>query len=173
MATPAIEGTREALYRMSGVDLTALEGVDEGAALVILGEVGSDVSRFPTAKHFTSWLGLCPLHRGSAGKVRSRGVRRGAHRVAHALRLAAQSCHHAKNALGAFYRRIQARVGSPKAIVATARKLAERVYRVLRHGEAYVRQDAEAYEAAYRARVVEGLTRRARELGYRLEPTGG
>lgn len=155
---------------MSGVDLTALEGVDENTALVILGEVGPDVSRFPTAKHFTSWLGLCPLHRSSAGKIRSRGVRRGANRVAQALRMSAQGCHHAKNALGAFYRRIQARAGSPKAIVATARKLAERVYRILRHGEEYVRQDVEAYEAAYRARVVKGLTRRAGELGYRLEP---
>jgi transposase len=80
-------------------------------------------------------------------------------------------CHHAKNTLGAFYWRIQARAGAPKAIVATARKLAERVYRLLRHGEAYVRQDVEVYEAAYRARVVKGLARRAGELGYRLEPT--
>jgi transposase len=167
---PAFEEVREALYRMSGVDLTALEGIDENTALVILGEVGPDVSRFPSAKHFTSWLGLCPLHRGSAGKIKSRGVRRGANRVARALRLAAQGCHRAKNSLGAFYRRIQARVGSPKAIVATARKLAERVYRVLRYGEEYVRQDVEAYEAAYRARVVKGLARRAGELGYRLEP---
>jgi transposase len=167
---PAFADARVALYRMSGADLTALEGVDENTALVILGEVGPDVSRFPTAKHFTSWLGLCPLHRGSAGQIRSRRVRRGSSRAAHALRLAAQGCHGARNALGAFYRRIQARAGAPKAIVATARKLAERVYRVLRYGAAYVRQDVEAYEAAYRARVVKGLTRRARELGYRLEP---
>ena len=161
---------RETLYRMSGADLTALEGVDENTALVILGEVGPDVSRFPSAKHFTSWLGLCPQHRGSAGKIRSRGVRRGANRAAWALRMAAQGCHHAKNAVGAFYRRIQARSGAPKAIVATARKLAERVYRLLRYGEAYVRQDVEAYEAAYRTRVVKGLVRRAGQLGYRLEP---
>jgi len=98
------------------------------------------------------------------------GVRRGTNRLGLALRVAVQGCHHAKNALGAFYRRIQARAGAPKAIVATARKLAERVYRLLRYGEAYVRQDVEAYEAAYRARVVKGLTRRAGELGYRLEP---
>jgi hypothetical protein len=146
--------------RVAGVDLTVLEGVDES----------TDVGRFPTVKHFTSWLGLCPQHQGSAGKIRSRGTRRGANRVGRALRLAVRSCHHAKNALGAFYRRIQARAGAPKAIVATARKLAERVYRLLRYGEDYVRQDAEAYEAAYRARVVKGLARRAGELGYRLEP---
>jgi transposase len=165
------EGVRERLYRMSGADLTVLEGIDENTALVILGEIGADVSRFPTVKHFTSWLGLCPQHRGSAGKVKSRGVRRGANRVGRALRLAARGCHHAKNALGAFYRRLQARAGAPKAIVATARKLAERVYRLLRYGEQYVRQDAEAYEAAYQARVVKGLARRAGEMGYRLEPT--
>jgi transposase len=156
---------------MSGADLTVLEGIDENTALVILGEIGADVSRFPTVKHFTSWLGLCPQHRGSAGKIKSRGVRRGANRAGRALRLAARGCHHAKNALGAFYRRIQARAGAPKAIVATARKLAERVYRLLRYGEQYVRQDAEAYEAVYRARVVKGLARRAGELGYRLEPS--
>jgi transposase len=117
---PAFEGVREALYRMSGADLTVLEGVDENTALVILSEVGPDVSRFPTVKHFTSWLGLSPLHRSSAGKIRSRGVRRGANRAARALRVAVQGCHHAKNALGAFYRRIQAtlhaRSAEPKAL---------------------------------------------------------
>jgi transposase len=161
---------REALHRLSGVDLTMLEGIDEATALVILSEVGPDVSRFPTAKHFTSWLGLCPQHRSSAGTVSSRRVRRGMSRAGRALRLAVQSCHHAKHALGAFYRRIRARAGAPKAVVATARKLAERVYGLLRRGDAYVREDVEAYEAAYRARVVKGLARRAAEMGYRLQP---
>jgi transposase len=166
---PAFD-VRGALYRMAGVDLTVLEGVDANTALVILSEVGADVSRFATAKRFTSWLGLCPQHQSSAGKVKSRRVRRGAHRAGRAFRLAARSCHHARNALGAFYRRVQARAGAPKAIVATARKLAERVYRLLRYGGEYVYQEREAYEAAYRARLVKGLARRAAELGYRLEP---
>ena len=82
-----------------------------------------------------------------------------------------QGCHHAQHALGAFYRRIQARAGGPKAIVATARKLAERVYRLLKYGAEYVCQSIEAYEAAYRARLVKGLARKAAQLGYRLEPT--
>jgi len=157
------------LYRLAGVDLTVLEGIDANTALVILSEVGRDVSRFPTAKHFSSWLGLCPQHQGSAGKIRSRRVQRGASRAGRTFRLAVLGCHHAKHALGAFYRRIQARAGSPKAIVATARKLAERVYRLLKYGAEYVCQEMEAYETAYRKRLLKGLARRAAELGYRLE----
>jgi len=167
---PAFE-VGAALYRMAGVDLTVLEGIDETTALVILSEIGPDVSRFPSVKHFTSWLGLCPQHQSSAGKIKSRRVRRGAHRAGRALRMAVQACYRAKHALGAFYRRIQARAGAPKAIVATARKLAERVYRLLKYGEDYVRQEMHAYEAAYRERLVRGLARRAAELGYKLEPT--
>jgi transposase len=157
------------LYRIAGVDLTVLEGIDANTALVILSEVGRDVSRFPTAKHFSSWLGLSPQHQGSAGKIRSRRVHRGASRAGRTFRLAVLGCHHAKHALGAFYRRIQARAGSPKAIVATARKLAERVYRLLKYGAEYVCQEMEAYETAYRKRLLKGLARRAAELGYRLE----
>jgi transposase len=159
-----------ALYRMSGVDLTVLESIDPNTALVLLSEVGPDVNRFPTVKHFTSWLGLSPQHQGSAGKIRSRRVPHGACRAGRALRLAVLGCYHAKNALGAFYRRIQARAGAPKAIVATARKLGERVYRLLKYGAEYVCQKIEIYEAAYRARLVKSLARRATELGYRLEP---
>lgn len=112
---------------MCGHDLTVLEGIDDNTALVILSEIGSDMSKWPTEKHFTSWLGLCPQHQGSAGKIKSRRVRRGSNLAARAFRLAAQGCHHAKNALGAFYRRIQARCGGIKAVFATARKIAERV----------------------------------------------
>jgi len=100
---------RGLLHRLSGVDLTIIEGIDESTALVVLSEIGTDMSKFPTVKHFVSWLGLCPQHQGSAGKIRSRRVRRGSNRAARALRLAGQGCHHAKNALGAFYRRLQAR----------------------------------------------------------------
>jgi transposase len=162
-----------ALYRMAGVDLTVLEGIDPNTALVLLSEMGLDVSRFPTVKHFTSWLGLCPQHRGSAGKIRSRRVRRGMNRAGRTSRLAVQGCYHAQHVLGAFYRRIRARAGAPKAIVATARKLAERVYRLLKYGAEYVCQQIEACEAAYRERLVKGLARKAAELGYRLEPDKG
>lgn len=161
-------GARALLFRMAGVDLTVIEGISETTALVILSEIGTDLSRFPHEKNFVSWLGLCPQHRGSAGKIFSRRVRRGANRAARALRMAAQGCHHAKNALGAFYRRIQARCGGAKAVVATARKIAERVYRLLRYGQEYVRQAEQAYEAAYRQRTLKGLARKAESLGYQL-----
>ncbi len=166
---PAFD-VRNALFRFSGVDLTGIEGIDRTTALTILGEIGRDMSKWPTVKHFVSWLGLCPQHQGSAGRIKSRHTRRGANPAARAMRLAAQGCHHAKNALGAFYRRIQARCGGPKAVVATARKIAERVYRLLKYGEAYVRQEMAAAEEAYRARLVKGLARKAAELGYQLAP---
>jgi hypothetical protein len=163
-------GARALLFRMAGVDLTVLEGISETTALVLLSEIGTDLSKFPHEKNFVSWLGLCPQHRGSAGKIFKRGVRRGANRAARALRMAAQGCHHAKNALGAFYRRIQARCGGAKAIVATARKIAERVYRLLKYGQEYVRQGEHVYEEAYRQRQVKSMARKAATLGYKLVP---
>jgi transposase len=166
---PAFD-VRARLFTMSGVDLTTIEGIDISTALVILSEIGIDMSKWPTEKNFTSWLGLCPQHRGSAGKIKSRHVRRGTNRAAKALRLAGQGCHHAKNALGAFYRRIQARCGGPKAVVATARKIAIRVYRLLKFGTEHVRQEMALAEETYRLHQFKGLARKARELGYRLEP---
>ena len=163
-------GARELLFKMSGVDLTQIEGISETTALVILSEIGTDLSAFPHEKNFVSWLGLCPQHRGSAGKIFKRRTRRGANRVARALRMGAQGCHGAKNALGAFYRRVQSRGGGSKAIVATARKIAERVYRMLKYGQEYVRQSQEAYDSAYRLRQEKALAKKAASLGYKLLP---
>jgi transposase len=163
-------GARALLFRMAGVDLTQIEGISETTALVILSEIGPDLSQFPHEKNFVSWLGLCPQHRGSAGKIFKRRTRRGANRAARALRMGAQGCHHAKNALGAFYRRIQTRGGGPKAIVATARKIAERVYRLLKYGQEYVRQSEQGYQEAYRLRQIKSMARKAQELGYKLVP---
>jgi transposase len=160
--------TRTLLYRFCGIDLTVIEGIDESTALVILSEVGRDMSPWPNEKHFVSWLNLCPIKDSSAGKDKRRRRRRKSNRAALAFRLAAQACHHAKTAMGAFYRRIQARCGGSKAVLATARKIAQRVYRLLKYGEEYVRQDMETYEEAYRARTLKGLARKAKELGYRL-----
>jgi transposase len=163
-------GARALLFRLAGVDLTVIEGISETTALVILSEIGTDLSRFPSEKNFVSWLGLCPQHRGSAGKIFNRRIRRGANRAARAMRMAAQGCHHAKNALGAFYRRIQARCGGAKAVVATARKISERVYRLLKYGQAYVAQAEQVYEEAYRLRTLKAMARKAESLGYKLVP---
>ena len=156
---------RTPLYRMAGVDLTTIEGIEENTALVILSEIATDMHRWPSVKHFCSWLGLCPQHKISGGKVLSRRVRPGAHRVTVALRLAARSLHHSQSALGAFFRRMKARLGTPKAITATAHKLARLVYSLLAHGSAYVQQGLDAYETQYRERKVTAMAKQAKALG--------
>ena len=132
------DGT-QLVFRALGVDLTAIEGIEVPTALVILGEIGADVSKFPTEKHFTSWLGLCPNHHQSNHTLKSRRVRKGKNRLAIALRLAARSLHRSHSALGAFFRRMNSRLGYKGAITATAHKLARYVYAMLKYGQAYVR----------------------------------
>jgi len=164
---------RPLLLQLAGVDVTAIEGIDETTALVLLSEIGPDLSAFADADHFTSWLGLSPNHRGSGGKLHRRRVKPSASRANRAFRLAASGCHHAKNALGAFYRRLAARLGGAKALVATARKIAVRFYNLLTHKEEYVRHDPNAYEETYRQKLTHGLAKRAAELGYQLVPLPG
>ena len=129
-----------------------------------------DMSRWPSLKHFCSWLGLCPQHKISGGKILNRRVRRGASRAKRCLRLAARSLHHSKSALGAFFRRIKARQGTPMAITAAAHKLARFVYSLLKHGTAYVAQEMADYEAKYRERKLQAITRQAHALGFHLVP---
>jgi transposase len=124
------------------------------------------MSRWPTEQHFAAWLGLCPLHKLSGGKVLSRKGRPSANRAAVAVRLAATCLRHRHSALGAFFRRLQAGLGTPKAGVATAHKLARLVDRLLKHGAASGAQGMADYEQAYRDRVVNHLSRKAKELGY-------
>jgi transposase len=161
---------RRLLFRWSGRDLTVIEGIDDSTALNVLAEIGIDMSKWPAEKQFVSWLGLCPQHRGSADRIKNRRLRGGANRAARAFRLAAQGCHHAHNALGAFYRRVQARAGGGKAVIATARKIACRVYRLLKYGEPYVRQEMAAYEAQFQIKRMKGLAKKAASLGYKLVP---
>jgi transposase len=159
---------RPLLHRASGVDLTRIEGIDETTALNVLGEIGLDMSRWASVKHFTSWLGLSPRHKISGGRILSNRTRPSSNRAAAALRLAAASLHRSQSALGAFFRRLKSRKGTPKAITATAHKLARLIYAMLKHGEEYVSVSLEAYEQGYRERQVRLLSRRARELGYEL-----
>jgi transposase len=159
---------RERLYRMSGVDLTQIEGIEEGTALVLLSEIGLDMNRWSTEKRFCSWLGLCPQHKISGGRILSRKIRPGVNRAAQALRLAARGLEHSKSALGAYYRRLKARLGAPKAVTAAAHKLARLVYNLLKYGHAYVAKSMEQYERDHQERLLRTLSRKARELGYEL-----
>lgn len=158
----------EALVRMSGVDLTKIDGIDTNTALKLIAEIGIDMSPWKSEKHFSSWLGLCPGTKVSGGKVLSSKTKQVANRAAMALRMAASALHHSKSALGAYMRRQRARLGAPKAITATAHKLARLVYAMLKHGTAYVDAGQDSYEERYRSRVVHNLKRKAKDLGYEL-----
>lgn len=159
---------RKALYEVSGVDLTQIDGIDALTAQVILSECGPDMSPFSTEKHFASWLGLCPNNRKTGGKIRSRRTRPVQNRIATALRLAAHSLHHSKSALGAYYRRMNARLGPPQAIMATAHKLARLVYRILKYGQSYHDVGEQAYEERFQRRRLHALITNARKMGYEL-----
>jgi transposase len=156
---------RAALYHLTGVDLTTIEGISDVTALTIISEIGTDMSRWPTVKHFTSWLGLCPQFKKTGGKVKSSRTRPGSNRAAQALRLAANSLQRNKSALGAFLRRMKSRMGAAKAVTAAAHKLARLVYWLLKHGTVYVKQTQEQYETQQREKMIRNLKRRAQQLG--------
>jgi transposase len=158
----------EPLFKALGVDLTEVDGIDVGTALVILAEIGVDVSRFPTEKHFASWLGVCPRQHESNRTKKKRGPRKGKNRVAIALRMAAQGLARTQSPLALFYRRIKGRLGGKGAITATAHKLACLVYRMLKYGREYVRQSLDAYEKKLRSQQERSLRRKAAALGYEL-----
>jgi transposase len=160
---------REALYAMLGIDLTQIHGLGPYVALKLVAECGNDMSRWPSAKHFTSWLTLAPGNKISGGKVLSSKTRRSSSRATAALRLAATAIGKTDTAMGAFYRRLGARIGKAKAVTATARKLAVLFYNTLRYGMAYVDPGATYYEERYRQRVLSNLIRRAESLGYSLQ----
>jgi hypothetical protein len=160
------------LFQALGIDLTEIDGIDVGTALVILAEIGIDVSRFPTEKHFASWLGVCPRQHESNRTRKRRAPRKGKNRVAIALRMAAQALGRTRTPLASFYRRIKSRIGGKGAITATAHKLACLVYRMLRYGREYVRQSMDDYEKKLRKQQERWLRRKAAALGYELLPKG-
>lgn len=159
---------REVLYRKFGADLTAIEGIGVTTALVMLTEVGPNVTGFKTEKHFCSWLGLCPDNRISGGKVLSSHTRRVINRASDALRMAAVTLERSPSALGGFYRRMKGRLGAAEAITATAHKLARIIYRLIKHGEAYVRQGMEDYERKFQERKLHALRKTAISMGFNL-----
>lgn len=160
---------RDALYTLvGGVDLTQIHGLGPYSALRIVAECGTDMSRWRTAKHFTSWLTLAPGSKISGGKVLSSRTRRSANRATALLRMAAVGVGRSTTALGAFFRRLAARLGKAKAVTATARKIAVIFYNTLRHGAAYVDPGVDYYEERYRRRTLDNLRRRAETLGFQL-----
>jgi hypothetical protein len=156
---------RTALYYLTGVDLTELEGLDEASALTLISEIGMDMSKFPSVKHFCSWLGLCPNWKKTGGKVKSSRTRPGSTRAAAVLRVAASNLHSSKGAVGAFLRRMKGRLGVPQAITATAHKRARMVYYSLQYGLQYVRQSQGAYEQQTRRKQIANLKKKALRLG--------
>ncbi|MCL1889803.1 MAG: transposase [Desulfovibrionaceae bacterium] len=160
----------EALERICGVDLTKIEGISPASALTILAEIGTDMSRWKSAKHFASWLGLCPGIKKSGGRLISGASRRVLNRAAVALRLSAYCLHRSKSALGGYLRRLKSRIGAPKAITATAHKLARLIYTLLKHGQEYVQAGQEAYEKQFQTRKLRALHNNAKSMGFNLVP---
>jgi transposase len=154
--------------RIAGVDLTRIPGIETLTAQIVFTEVGVDVSRFPSEGNFSSWATVCPNNQKTGGKIRSRRTRKSGHRLAAALRVAAQTLSRSKTPLGAFYRRKRARIGAPKAITAAAHKLARIIYRMLKYGEEYVEQGQKAYEEQQHRRSLQSLQRMARNLGFEI-----
>jgi transposase len=161
---------RTYLFQLCGVDLTRIDGIDVTTAFKVLAEVGADLSRFKSAKHFASWLGLCPGTKISGGKVLSAATKPVANRAAKALRMAAASLRNSQSALGAYYRRLCARMDKPRAVTACAHKLARLIYTMVTKGEEYVDQGQARYEERYREKVVKSLSRKASQLGFQLVP---
>lgn len=156
------------LRRIVGVDLTAIDGIGPITAQIILSEIGTNVSPWPTEKRFASWLGLCPDHRISGGRILGRSTRPVVNRARNALRLAAYTLEHSQSALGAKYRRLKRRLGAPKAIVAMAHHLARLIYRMIKHGQEYVDKGMAAYEAKYRQQRIYWLEKQAKELNLKV-----
>ena len=158
------------LIRATGVDLTKIPAIGASTALLIISEIGLDMSRWPSSKHFASWLGLCPGNKVSGGKKLSGKSKPCANRVAIALRIAANTLYRSECAFGAFLRRMKARLGSPKAITALAHKLAKLIYMMLKYGREYIEKGVEFYEEMYRKRREASLKQKANEMGYDLIP---
>lgn len=156
------------LIRITGVDLTRIDGVDVLVSQTVISEVGLDMSRWKTEAHFASWLGLCPNNQVSGGKVLKHGTKKVVNRAATALRMGASALLNSKSYLGAQYRRLRTRLGAPKAITAMAHKLARLIYRMLKYGQEYVDKGMAYYDAKYRENQLRYLSKNAAELGFQL-----
>ena len=158
------------LYRITGVDLTSVDGIDVMTASTVISEVGVDITPWKTEKHFASWLALAPCNAITGGKVIRRGTKQVKNRAAYALRMAASTLLNSKSALGANYRRLRARLGPAKAITAMAHKLARIIYRMLKYGQRYADKGMQYYESKYQEQQIRYLTKKAKQLNMQLIP---
>lgn len=165
---PAVDIHTALFTLVGGIDLTQIQGLGPYSALRIVAECGTNMTRWPTVKHFTSWLTLAPGNKLSGGKVLNSRTRRSSNRATTLFRLAAVSIGKTHTALGAFFRRLAARVGKAKAVTATARKLAFLFYKMLRYGAAYQDPGADYYKMRFRRRTLDNPRRRAKALGFTL-----
>lgn len=159
------------LARLHGVDLCTVLGINVLGAQTLWSELGGDLSAFPTSKHFTSWLGVCPDNRISGGKILAARTKPTSNRVTRALRMAAQALHHAENELGEHYRRLRAKLGGAAAVTAMAHKLARILYVMISRREPYRPELHSATGELHRARTLKRLAARAKDLGFQLVPT--
>jgi len=164
------EGIRKHLKRISGVDLSAVDGFGVSLAQTVIMEVGTDMSKFLNEKHFCSWLGLAPKHEISGGKVLKNKTLKTKNRAGQAFRMAAHSVKQADCVFGVMYRRLKARLGPAQATVATAHAIARVVYRMLKYKVEYETISVEEYEKKYREQQLKYMKKKAAKLGYQLVP---
>jgi transposase len=158
------------LTKILGVNIAEIPGIDANTAIKIISEIGTDISRWSSAKQFASWLGLCPGTEKSGGKLINSKTAPSTNRAGQALRMAASALHHANSSFGGFFRKVRSRVGAPKAITATAHKIARTIYAMLKSKKGYQELGLEAFEQQHRERTVNGLNRKAAAMGYKLVP---
>jgi len=164
---PQFDSRRE-LFRMTGADLTRIDGIDVMTAMTIISEAGWDMSKWKTDGHFVSWLRLCPDNKISGDKLIGKGRLPSNNRVTIALKMAASSLRTSHSYLGAQFRRLKTRLGAPVAIKAMAAKLARLVYRMLSHGMQFIDRGADFYEAQHRHRQINALKWKAARLGLQI-----
>jgi transposase len=164
------ESIRKHLKRISGVDLSSVDGFGVSLAQTVIMECGTDMSKFPNEKHFCSWLGLAPKHEISGGKVLKNKTLKTKNRAGQAFRMAANSVKQADCVFGVMYRRMKARLGPAQATVATAHAIAKVVYRMLKYKVEYETISVEEYEKKYRDQQLKYMKRKAAKLGYQLVP---
>jgi transposase len=158
------------LYRITGVDLTKINGIDALTAQTIISEIGLDMSKWENEKKFCSWLALCPHNKITGGKIKDSRTKKIKNRATTAFHLAARSVGLSNSALGAYYRRMKGRLGAGPANTATAHKLARIFYSMLKYGEEFVDFGEDYYEKQYKERVLKNLQRRAKQFGFSLVP---